>query len=324
MAVKQKLIQTQPIAYKTLENGFIRNKKSHAYLIVGSEGSPIKEVAILLAQSFLCEQGDPLACEECLTCIRVEDYNYIDFTLIDGSKESIKKEDIDNLQEDFSKTALEVAGKKVYVIHLIENASFGAINGILKFLEEPSDDIIGILTSQNPSKILPTIVSRCQMIRLKNVSKNEIIKELETKGYSRDDAQLLAQNNSSISAIEEILQDENFHTVKDVAIQSFQTLIDEPDSIHYFVQRQVIGRINSRVDLYAYLQVLETLVKDVSNYRGHAPLIMNDFQSFYARFDAGVDINKILETIMYTKGSIDQRINVGLALDRLYFEMMEK
>lgn len=323
MAIKQRLIETQAIAYKTLENGFIRNKKSHAYLICGTDGSPLKAVATFLAQSFLCENGDPLACEQCLTCIRIEDYSYIDFTLIDGEVESIKKEAIDDLQEDFSKTALEVAGKKIYVINVIENASIGAVNGILKFLEEPSDDIIGILTTKNLSKVLPTIVSRCQLIRLKNISKSDIIDEIEQHGFSQDDARLLAQNNGSIEEIETILKDENFHSIKDLAIDSFRAMIEDGASIHYFVQRNVIPRVNTRIDLYAYLQVVETLFKDVINYRSHTPLILDDFKSLYEKFTPSFELNQALEKIMYAKGSIDNRVNVGLALDRLYYEIME-
>ena len=324
MAVKQKLQQTQSVAYRTIENGFLRNKTSHAYLLCGSEGSPLKEMGVFLAQSFLCENKQPLACEACLTCIRVEDYNYIDFTFIDGSNGTIKKDFIDDLQADFSKTALEVAGVKVYLIHLIENASMGAINGILKFLEEPSDNVVGILTTHNVSKILPTIVSRCQMIRLKNPSKQHLAQEVHAKGHSLEDATLLAQHHASAVDMETILNNENFHQVKDLAMESFHTFVRDPQSIHYWIQRNAIPRINQRADLYVYLQILETLFRDVTNRDTQERVIFKDQIPLYRQADTTLDWYRLIEKIMYAKGSLDSNVNAGLALDRLYYEMMQR
>lgn len=322
MAVKQFLQKNQAVAYQTIANGFIRHKTSHAYLLAGSQGSPLKAMGIFLAQSFLCEQSDPLACEACLTCIRVEDGNYIDFTLVDGALASIKKEDIDNLQADFSKTALEIAGKKVYFIHLLENASIGAINSILKFLEEPGDNVIGILSTQNVSKILPTIVSRCQLIRLKNTTKLGLIEELTEKGVALEDARLLVQDKTTSEEIEAILADDHFHLLKDLAIASLKQLVAEEASIHYFVQRDVIPNIGSRTNLYVYLQVLETLFRDLT-YRDYpAKLVFANLQAVYANWNPKFDVHQMLEIIMYAKGSIDNNVNAALALDRLYYEMM--
>lgn len=67
--------------------------------------------AILLAQSILCGQ-DGFACEACETCQRVKENNYSDMIIVDGKNKSIKKPDILHIQEEFTKTALEIKGKK--------------------------------------------------------------------------------------------------------------------------------------------------------------------------------------------------------------------
>ena len=91
MRTKDLLIKTQRVAFQTLANGFKSNRISHAYLISGSVESSLKELAIYLAKSLVCSNLEPLACEECINCIRIEENNYPDYIFIDGSNESIKK-----------------------------------------------------------------------------------------------------------------------------------------------------------------------------------------------------------------------------------------
>lgn len=322
MAIKQRLQASQSVAYQTIKNGFLRQKMSHAYLLCGNQGSPLKSMAIFLAQSFLCEQPDPLACEMCLTCIRIEENTYIDVTLLDGELGSIKKEEIDDLQADFSKTALEIGGKKIYIIHLLEQASLGAINSLLKFLEEPGENVIGIITTHNLSKILPTIVSRCQLIRLKNTTKTSLITELLSLGVSQEDAYLLAQDNATIEEIQTIVADPNFQQLKELAIASFVEMVEQESNIHFYIQRQVSPHISSRQDLFVYLQVLETVFKDVTYQNSKNQRVFPRLEYVYAQWQEKWGVHRILETIMYAKGSIDNRVNPALALDRLYYDIM--
>ena len=113
MRTKDLLIRTQRVAFQTLANGFKNNRISHAYLISGSNESSLKDMAIYLAKSVVCSKKEPLACEECINCLRIEEHNYPDYIFIDGSSESIKKQQIENLQEAFSKVSLEIDGKKI-------------------------------------------------------------------------------------------------------------------------------------------------------------------------------------------------------------------
>ncbi len=73
-------------------------------------------------------------------------YNFSDMIIVDGSEETIKKEDIMHIQEEFNKTALEATGKKIYILNRVENATADAMNALLKFLEEPASDVTAILS----------------------------------------------------------------------------------------------------------------------------------------------------------------------------------
>ena len=91
MQVEKYLKNHQPIIYKTFLRALEEDKLSHAYLLVGNPGTPLFEVAKFLAKSIVCDDPTPLACNNCITCLRIDDNNYPDFILIDGSRESIKK-----------------------------------------------------------------------------------------------------------------------------------------------------------------------------------------------------------------------------------------
>ena len=122
MQIKEYLKTKQPLLYKTFLNALQNNELSHAYLIVGETGTPLKETAIYLAKSLLCDKPDPLACENCIICMRVENNQYADLIIEDAEEGQIKREEIDRIISTFSKTAVESKGKVVYIIHLIDAA----------------------------------------------------------------------------------------------------------------------------------------------------------------------------------------------------------
>ena len=169
MQVGKYLQNKQPIIYRTFVRALEQGHLSHAYLISGNPGTPLLDVAKYLAKSILCDDPDPLACNNCITCLRIDDNNYPDFIVLNGEESSIKKKQITGIESQFEKTAFEAKGKMIYIIHLVENMSVEAVNSILKFLEEPESEIYAFLTTNNENNVLPTIISRCQLLRLKPV-----------------------------------------------------------------------------------------------------------------------------------------------------------
>lgn len=186
---KVKLFKQQPIVTQVLSKALLSNRLSHAYLFSGPKNANKLAWAYLLAQSYICTNKDELgfACSTCNECARIEKQLYADLIVIDpnqskpistgmdtlgSSKEkkvssSIKKEDIQRIQKQFSQSALESSGKKVYIINDVDKATPEALNSLLKFLEEPNESILAILISDSISNVLPTIVSRCQTIHFK-------------------------------------------------------------------------------------------------------------------------------------------------------------
>lgn len=190
--VKEQLKNSEPIAYRSLENALKNNKVAHSYLFSG-EYNPLKiETAYLLAQSIIEGKND-FACEECEVCKRIRRNEYFDVIYIDGYKSSIKKDEVETILDEFSRTSLESSGKKVYILANINNSSNKVLNMILKFMEEPSNsNTYGFFITDKKEDLLPTIVSRCQDIPFLTRDFSFLISDYENNGFDYIDAYLLA------------------------------------------------------------------------------------------------------------------------------------
>lgn len=191
--IKDVLKKQELTAYLSLKHDLESGKLAHSYLFYG-ELNPLKtEAAFLMAQSII-EGSGTFACEECEQCKRIRQLKHLDVIYINGYKTSIKVNDIEQLMMEFSKTAAEQSGRKVYIIDNINNSSQKVLNMILKFMEEPgSRSTYGIFLSDNIDGLLPTVVSRCRRVEFKTRDFSYLIAEYEKHGFENTDAYLLSR-----------------------------------------------------------------------------------------------------------------------------------
>ena len=191
--IKDVLKKQELTAYLSLKHDLESGKLAHSYLFYG-ELNPLKtEAAFLMAQSII-EGSGTFACEECEQCKRIRQLKHLDVIYINGYKASIKVNDIAQLMMEFSKTAAEQSGRKVYIIDNINNSSQKVLNMILKFMEEPgSRSTYGIFLSDNIDGLLPTVVSRCRRVEFKTRDFSYLIAEYEKHGFENTDAYLLSR-----------------------------------------------------------------------------------------------------------------------------------
>lgn len=157
----------QPIAYNIMHNAIVNSKISHAYLFDTSGYFKSMDIVMAFVKSIICSFGftNDSCCDNCDICHRIDEGNYLDVKVISSDGLWIKKEQLLDLQNEFSKESFE-GNKRVYIIKDAEKMNVQTANSILKFLEEPNDNIIAILVTNDFNKILSTIVSRCQVIKL--------------------------------------------------------------------------------------------------------------------------------------------------------------
>ena len=167
------------IVIKSLTNTLKTNKLSHAYLVIGEDSLYSDEFILRFVKAIFCLENknkEFFSCENCNNCRSINHGNYVDFYKL-TSDTSIKKDEIQILKSDLSVKSFY--GKKIYWIKDIEKMTEQAANSLLKFLEEPEDDIIAILSCKNISTVLPTIISRCQQIKLVGQSEDREVTENE-------------------------------------------------------------------------------------------------------------------------------------------------
>lgn len=182
--------------YIRLINNCLKNNYFvHAYLIEIDDYDNDFNYVLTLVKAILCQNKDiddvnNLNCNKCNICSLIDSDNYPDLYIIEGDDNIIKKEQIIKLEDDFKNTSL-LMNKRIYVIKESEKMNDSSSNTLLKFLEEPNDNVVAILLTKDRYKLLPTIISRCQIISLKSnniiVDNNKIYLNLLKSLINGDD-----------------------------------------------------------------------------------------------------------------------------------------
>jgi DNA polymerase-3 subunit delta' len=166
----------------------------HAYLFTGPAQVGKTTLARAFAQALLCEGQTAAGCGRCRTCQRVVEGRYPDLQLVTAEKNVIQIDQVRALQADAALSPLE--GKyKIFIIREIERATAPAANALLKTLEEPPPQVILLLTSTRRDQVLPTVLSRCQIVPLRPVPLEQVAEALRTRWgvVAEDRAALLAR-----------------------------------------------------------------------------------------------------------------------------------
>ncbi len=167
----------QPEVRDFLRKSVVRESVTHAYLFTGPTGSNKTLAAFSLAQALLCPKGPhgPRGgnCGSCDACGRVGRRRHPDvrFYAPAGANGYL----IEQIREIMADTALAPiqAERKVYILDAVESLGTAAANAFLKTLEEPPEGVVLILLGRTRASVLPTIVSRCQVVPFRHIPVSE-------------------------------------------------------------------------------------------------------------------------------------------------------
>lgn len=319
---KDNLAKTQPVAYRMMNNVFVESKLAHAYIFTGPNPSYLKDAAIYFAQSLVCEE-DEMACEICNSCRRVKEQIYSDFIFIDGTTTSIKKQDIVKLQEKFSKSSIEHRGRKIYIIHHAENASDSAMNSLLKFLEEPTEEIYAILTVEQADRMLPTILSRCQLIQFKSQTMMDCYDELKKQELEEWDAYVLAQITRSVSHALELVECDEYQHARYVFKEYMKLIFQQFDLATLLLQKELSSKKRDNKQTFMlFLDMFYYLVQDSICHKSECKdeswnYMMKEVQKHIIKKEI------LSEVLLTSKDKLLKIVNVALLIDQFSNRLKE-
>jgi DNA polymerase-3 subunit delta' len=186
-------------AVDMLKKHVVNGTTRHAYLFCGPPGLGRRTLALRFAQALNCTtpSGAGVPCGTCRDCKGIQSMQHADLSVIQAESEggTLKVDQI----RDMRKTMIlkpYMSKYRIAIFLRFQEANDNAANALLKTLEEAPSYAVLILTADNPEQLLPTIVSRCEVLRLRSSSIEEVKKDLETKGVESDKARLIAHISS--------------------------------------------------------------------------------------------------------------------------------
>ncbi|MBK7307989.1 MAG: DNA polymerase III subunit gamma/tau [Chitinophagaceae bacterium] len=163
----------------TLKNAIKNNQLAHAFLFCGPRGVGKTTCARILAKTINCENQTPdgEACNTCISCVSFDAGTSMNIHELDAASNN-SVDDIRSLVEQV-RFAPQAGKYKVYIVDEVHMLSSSAFNAFLKTLEEPPPYAIFILATTEKHKILPTILSRCQIFDFKRITNNDTTEHLQ-------------------------------------------------------------------------------------------------------------------------------------------------
>lgn len=305
--------EIQPLPYAIL-NREIKNKFAHAYLFESNGYNKTFDIALAFAKTLLCPyDNDNKKCLECKQCENIDNGNFFEIKIIQAEGLWIKKEQLLELQEQFS-TKSVISKRKIYIIKDAEKLNNVAANSLLKFIEEPEENIIAILITPTRYQLLETIVSRCQIISFTQTTVNgNFIQKIANYLYNTtNEIDKFISDEKSIDKINKIIDFVNFYEKNGL------------DTLLYTYELWT-STFKNKEDLIIAFEILLLYYRDLLNYMCQEKIeIFEEYIANYEKIGKYNGINTVclkIDKIIELKNYIKVNANANLLLDKLILEL---
>ncbi len=284
---------------KILENTIQSQKIANAYIFVGENSSGRKKTALEFAKTLNCKNlADFTSCETCQNCKKINNRTHPEIKIWNEENKNISIDDIKEIQKELQYKKTEAIFRFV-IIDNAEKMSREAANSFLKTLEEPPLFTVIILIVKNLSNLLKTIVSRCQIVKLKDLTQDEKVqvlsKNLNQDAKAIENALLISGNN--LEEAKNLLSGEK----NDETSQKFLEIYESLNQKNFSSQMQ---------------KNWENLAKDKEIFENFLSFIINKNANFSSKKNA-----KNLELFLKAKHFFDRNVSPKLIWIWIYSQL---
>jgi DNA polymerase-3 subunit delta' len=305
----------------------------HAYLFSGPRGVGRQLMALRLAQALNCtnppEPGQP--CFTCSTCTRIERLQHPDLIVVRAEEESkvLKVEQVREVQHNLALAPYE-ASYKIALFLNFQDAGASVPNAMLKTLEEPPPRVILILTADDPDNLLPTITSRCEVLRLRPLPADKVAGGLQALwGIPAEQAQLLAHISGGLPATAtELNEQPEVLERRSHWLEDFCSLLgaNRVDKFAFTARAAKLAKEDKQI-IPLELQTWMSLWRDVmlTAAGSSVPLVNSDWSDQVRGLAAQTDFKQACQTLILMDQVLNRiehtNINLQLALEAMLLEL---
>ncbi len=320
----------QERAIKILTKSLKENKVSSSYLFVGNEGTGKKLTAIEFTKAVNCPNlsKNSESCEDCQSCNEISKQYSPDLKIIEPIKGSIKIDQIREIRKEIGLKPFKNK-KKIYIIDKAEKMTLEASNCLLKTIEEPPYYAIIILICSKIDPILPTIVSRCQIVNFGLVSSYKIKEFLLDKNNNleKEKAEIISKlAQGSIGSASKLLSDKEYFIRREEVLDYLSAISPGRygDDIFAKVEKMIseIDRIEEILEMIKlwYRDVL--IIKNTGDQKYIANCDKLEILVEKSRIYSQEILIDILDYLEQIEEYLIKNVNKRLILERLYIKMV--
>ena len=304
---------------------------SHAYILNGERGSGKRLLANLFAMSLQCQnrEEDGEACGKCQSCKQAQNGNQPDIIKVTHEKpNTISVDDIrTQVNNDIVIKPYSIK-YKIYIIPEADLMSAQAQNALLKTIEEPPEYAVIMLLTENAEALLPTIRSRCVMMKLRNIKdqlvKKYLMEQMEIPDYKADVCVAFAQGNMGKAIM--LATSEYFNEIKEEVVHLLRN-IDEMNVSE--LMDAVKKCMTYKMEINDYLDMIAIWYRDVLIYKAtkNVDRVVFSDQLRYIKARASKSsyegIENILDAIEKAKARLKANVNFELTMELLLLTIKE-
>lgn len=312
-----------------IKNAVKMDQVSHAYIMNGERGAGKKLLAYLFAMTLLCEEGGEEPCNTCHSCRQAETGNHPD--IIRVTHEKPNSISVDDIREQVNNTIMIKPYQGPYKVYIIDHADLmtpQAQNALLKTIEEPPQYAVIMLLTENAEALLPTINSRCVMLRLRYIKdkliKKYLMESLKVPDYKADLCTAFAQGNMGHAIM--LANSEHFNEIREAAVHLLR-------HVHDMELSEIVEAVNSvtafKLEITDYLDIIAVWYRDVLLYKATRDMDTVVFKDQIddireqARKSSYEGIQLIISSLDKAKMRLKANVNFELVMELLFLTMKE-